>query len=170
MAVTETKVGELEFLTLRYHRLVESTMKTNQIIHTTFYISVVALGGLASVAPSLGNFAARGSLYVVTSVLFLAMLGLTKTYINSRKVLEHQMAALVEDIKRNDYDLDNLTAGDYFSKSSEYDQDSWESKKDYALLSYYAAVAILFIGVLVADFLLTVQGTTITSCIPAAAV
>lgn len=153
----ETQIGELELLATRYDRIIESTMTINQIIHRTFYLSVVAAGILIGTLPQVSSILSRGPLYLFGALLFVAMYGWNQTYINSRSTLIEQMAAITRRIEETEYDFEDLDAGTLFSANLEYEQAGWESLKETMLQLYYLGMTGLLLLILTADVLFTLE-------------
>lgn len=151
----ETEIGELELLSRRYDRLVESTMTINQIIHRTFYLSVVAAGILIGSLPQVSTLLSRVPLYLFGALLFIAMFGWNQTYLNSRETLIDQLDAVANRIEETEYDLKTLDAGNYFSTNDKYEEKKWESYKSLLLPAYYLCMTAILLVVLLVDVSVT---------------
>lgn len=160
----EPEMEELEFLMSRYDRISESYMTTNQIIHNTFYISVVAIAGTAGVIPQLNDFRARTVLFISASFLFVAMYGWTKTYLNSRQELDKGTKRIVEIIEEVDYRFEHFSTTDFFNKTEEYNRAWWEPRKDAFLEYYYLGLATAAIFAMLIDVWTTLTGIGALSC------
>lgn len=135
---------EIQFLMDRYHQLVDEQMLTNEIIHTTFYISIVVFGALIGVIPQTSTFLTRGVLSIFASGVFFAMFLWTKTYLNSRREITNQMAAIIEQFKESELVFEKISPPEtYFSEPADYRQDAWEQNwtKERLLLLYYLGLS-----------------------------
>ena len=163
---TEPDIGELEFLMSRYDRIIESTMTVNQIIHTTFYVSVVAIAGTAGVLPQFSDLGSRIVLYVALSFLFVAMFGWTRTYLTSRRTLEKGMSRTAEVIAAANFEMENVSVEEFFSTADDYDRDHWESRKENMLMAYYLGVAGFAIVALAVDVSRSAMAADASLCLP----
>ena len=118
---------EIQFLMDRYHQLVDEQMLTNEIIHTTFYISIVVFGALVGVIPQTSTFITRGVLSVFASGIFFAMFLWTKTYLNSRQEITNQTAFITEQFEAAKFYFEKVYPPEaYFSEPADYRRDAWE--------------------------------------------
>ena len=147
-------IGELEFLMYRYDQLIEDQIHTNQIIHSTFYISIVVFGALLGGIPQLENIFARVVLYGFSATIFLAMFGWTKTYLNTRSENEKRQNDVLEAVRAIDRPYTEIdSVGAFFSDPDDYRRDKWEQdwRKEIILQVYYVALAVISLLVLLVD-------------------
>lgn len=150
MSEEQQNKRELEFLMNRYDQLVEQQMSTNEIIHNTFYISIVVFGALVSVIPQLEEFIIRSVLYVFASGIFFAMLLWNRTYLNTRAELQRHMSNVISEIERREFNFAMLNEpGDFFSGPGDFHHDRWEQNwtKEKMLSLYYLTLSGISIGI-----------------------
>ncbi len=119
-------------------------MVTNEIIHTTFYISIVVFGALIGVVPQTSSLLTRGVLSVFAAGIFFAMFLWTKTYLNSRREITNQMALIIEQFEEAEFEFERISSpAAYFSDPAEYREDTWEQNwtKERLLLLYYLGLS-----------------------------
>ncbi|WP_275882456.1 hypothetical protein [Halorhabdus sp. BNX81] len=141
---------KLDFLMDRYSQLVEEQMTTNEIIHTTFYISIVVFGALVGVLPQSSTFLTRGILSIFASGVFLAMFLWTRTYLNSRKEISNHLEDIINEFENVNFDFETVDSPDqFFSAPADYREDSWEQNwtKERLLLLYYLGLSIASLSI-----------------------
>lgn len=148
-------VDEIDFMMTRYYQLIEQQLSTNEIIHTTFYISIVVFGAIVGVIPQLSAIEMRAPLYLFGAGIFFAMFLWTRTYLNTRQELEAQIATLLEQFSRSDSSFMNLDEIDqFFPEPGDFRYDRWEQNwlKERMLMGYYVALSGVSLLMLGADF------------------
>lgn len=156
---TTQGIGELEFLMRRNQQLIQVINHSNEIIHTTFYISIVVFGIILGAIPQLANPLSRASLYVFAAAIFLAMYLWTRTYVNTRSEVEDQLHRVAESI--SELDVERFEVGHpstYFSDPVDYRKDRWEDFKERFLVYYYLGLAGISVAIMVLDLAITEFG------------
>jgi hypothetical protein len=143
-----TQPPAAELLLRRYGQLERQHSSYNRIVHSTFYVSVVFVGILAGASQQfLGTY--RGVfLFIFASGVFSAMLLWTRTYVNGRRSVAAQKAALKSALEATDYELwREASLNAYFP--DEEPRDFWDSRaclKNGLLYSYYLLLILISIG------------------------
>lgn len=149
---TDPGIDETEFLLQRYGQLCQQHANKNQIIHTTFYLSVIFFGILLGAVTQLSSREARSALYLFAAFIFFSMLLWTRTYENSRKELQLQENAIIQELKTWEFGFQNSDSVEAFIASGQV-QDTWEKRKEIILQIYYLSLSIFAIVILIADWL-----------------
>jgi len=156
----------LSFLMHRYDQLLKENMTTNEMIHNTFYISIVVFGALIGVVPQLASVLPRATVYLFAAGIFLAMFLWTRTYLNSRQEVETQMQQIVKSVEQLDDPINgNRPVEEYFSKPDDFRQDRWEQDwiKERILMLYYLALSSFSMLIFGLDMAITVFGVEFIS-------
>ncbi|RAW45594.1 hypothetical protein DQW50_08600 [Halorubrum sp. 48-1-W] len=161
MSDGETDADEIRFLSDRYQQLTENQMENNQIIHTTFYISVVFFGAMVGVIPEIETRLSRVGLYAFSSGVFVSLLLWTRTYLNNRRVNEEKINEILTEMNREDRTLGGITSPEkYFPDPGDQRQDFWTKRKgrfgykEIMLQSYYVGLALIAVLVGLVDLLI----------------
>ena len=133
----------IDFLLTRYGQLNQEHIVRNQVIHRTFYLSLIfgmALLGLSSRV----EHSPENAVLALLGALIFTSLGLwTRSYVNGRTDTQRQRDEIIKELKANEYDfqtLDGVRAA--FPKESE--RDRWERVyKNNLLYLYYVTAVIL---------------------------
>ncbi|MFC5278960.1 hypothetical protein ACFPM1_09360 [Halorubrum rubrum] len=148
---------ELQFLSERYQQLSENQMQNNQIIHTTFYISVVFFGAMVGVIPTIETQPSRVGLYGFSVGVFLALLLWTRTYIN-RRVNEEKINEVLTALNQENRTLGGIASPErYFPDPGDQRQDFWTKRrgrfglKEIMLQSYYFGLAVIAVLIALVD-------------------
>lgn len=141
--MTPDESDQIDFLLTRYGQLAQEHGVRNQVVHRTFYLSLifgVALLGLhsrANTAPERGVLAALGTL------IFFSLGLWTRSYINGRNDTQRQKDAIIDELRARDCDFRDINSVGVIFPSSE-ERDDWEDRwKDPLLQCYYAIITFL---------------------------
>jgi len=133
----------VDFLLTRYGQLNQEHSARNQVIHRTFYLSLIfgmALLGLGSRAEA----SPENAVLAILGALIFTSLGLwTRSYVTGRNDTQRQREVIINELETNEYDFQTLDGvRTFFPEESE--RDRWErTYKDKLLYVYYMAAVIL---------------------------
>lgn len=145
---TDSESNQLQFLISRYSQLNQQHTTNNQIIHTTFYLSVVFFGILLGGVSQLSDGIFKTALYLFAGFIFLAMLLWTRTYLNGRNVVTQQKETVLRELEAGQYSFKYADSVDQFFPD-ESRRDFWEKSgfKDRLLQAYYLVLAALSVAI-----------------------
>jgi hypothetical protein len=144
----------IDFLLTRYSQLTQRLSTQNQVIHRTFYLSLVFGVALLSLGFQADSPLQRGMLSVLGAFIFISLGLWTRTYVNGRNETQRQRDKIINELKTHKYDfheIDGVTA----VFPSETKRDRWEEAaiKNKLLYIYYVAVfsssVIIFAGAII---------------------
>lgn len=134
--------SKVEVLLYRYEHLNDAHYQHNQVIHTTFYLSIVFFAGFLSIvftADASGSYVNLISGFA--SVIF-GLLGIWAwRYNRGREEIKHRQAIIRDELGRYDFDLvGDRTLEDTFFFEHDHSADQY---KKYLHTSYYVILAAL---------------------------
>lgn len=159
---TNSDFDKLEFLIQRYYELRDNQMQNNQIIHTTYYISIVFFGAMISFLPELSSDSLRLFSYLFASGVFISMLLWTHIYIKNRKDNEKIINMVLSKINSTDTDISDVDdLGEFFPDPNDERKDigtkaTWRGigLKEFLLYSYYLGLSAIALILAFIDFII----------------
>lgn len=145
---TEPEPNQLQFLLDRYSQLNQRHNTNNQIVHTTFYLSVVFFGILLGGVPQISERRFRLALYIFAGFIFMAMFLWTRTYLNGRDEIARQKEAVLRELEATEYSFNHIDSIRQLFTDDDY-RDFWETSeiKDQLLQIYYLVLAGLSVTI-----------------------
>jgi tryptophan 2,3-dioxygenase len=132
-----------QFLLTRYGQINQKHSLHSQVIHRTFYLSLVFLGVLLGAFTQLNSRSNRTILFLFAGLIFASLLLWTRTYHNGRNDFNRQREEIIDELEAMELSFSEIErVGEVFPKDA--GREDWEkdSTTNRALQVYYVILSV----------------------------
>jgi len=136
----------IDFLLTRYSQINQKHSHHSEVIHRTFYLSLIFLGVIINAIIQSTDVLVQVSLCGLTALIFFALMLWTRTYTNGRKDFNRQKNEIIAELQQCEYGFSKIDQVNTLFPDDD-NRDWWETSKpkNYVLLSYYTSVILISI-------------------------